>query len=70
MRPWLNGTENMWPKRPETSSKNAGFLMSEALYQLVQGFVVTTLFYIVQNVNMLIINDIAEGGIHIHPLYA
>ena len=44
--------------------------MSEALYQLVQGFVVTTLFYIVQNVNMLIINDIAEGGIHVHPLYA
>lgn len=44
--------------------------MSEALYQLVQGFVVTTLFYIVQNVNMLIINDIAEGSIHIHPLYA
>ena len=70
MRPWLNGTENMCRKRQETSRKNADFLMSEALYQLVQGFVVTTLFYIVQNVNMLIINDIAEGGIHIHPLYA
>ena len=44
--------------------------MSEALYQQVQGFVVTTLFYIAPNVNMLIIRYIAGGRVCIRPLYA